>query len=69
MLQALRTVGGEKALELVEEKQDDTAQKIVESWPTRLDTSKATALGFVGDGPLHQTLQEYLRDHGPESRK
>ena len=66
MLNNLRIVGGEKALELVEEKQDDATQRIVESWPTRLDTSKATKLGFVEDGPLERTLMEYLQDYGPQ---
>ena len=45
MLDALRSVGGDEALELVEEKRDDATEKIVLSWPTRLDISRAKALG------------------------
>lgn len=64
MLDALHAIGGEEALRLVEEKRDDATQRIVESWPTRLDTSKARGLGFVGDGTLEYTLKEYLDDYG-----
>lgn len=62
MLDALNTVGGEQAIRLVEEKRDDATQRIVENWPTRLDTSKAQGLGFVGDGTLEDTLKDYLEN-------
>ena len=67
MLSALKAVGGERAVKLIEEKQDEATQRIVESWPTRLDTSKAAGLGFIGDGPLDRTLREYVEDYGSES--
>ena len=64
MLNALKAVGGEEALRLVEEKRDEATQRIVESWPTRLDTSKAGSFGFMGDGTLEDTLIQYLEDYG-----
>ena len=64
MLDALKAVGGDEALELVEEKRDDATEKIVLSWPTRVDTSRAKALGFVEDGTLTNTLKEYIDDYG-----
>ena len=68
MLDALKDVGGDEALSLVEEKKDEATQRIVESWPPRLDPSKAKALGYVDDGPLKRTLQEYLEDYGRKSK-
>ncbi|KAL8713494.1 MAG: hypothetical protein Q9220_002356 [cf. Caloplaca sp. 1 TL-2023] len=63
MLGALKTIGGQKALDLVEEKRDAATEKIVESWPSTYDTSRAKQLGFSEDGPLEQTLREYLEDY------
>ena len=67
MLAALKAVGGEKALSLVKEERDEGTQKIVESWPTKLNTDKANALGFVDDGPLERTLKEYVGDFARET--
>jgi nucleoside-diphosphate-sugar epimerase len=63
MLQALKDVGGEKVLSLVEEKKDPAVENIVLSWPTRFDTTRAKELGFTEDGPLERTIQEYLKDY------
>jgi len=63
MLQALKGVGGEKVLSLVEEKKDPAVEDIVLSWPTRFDTTRAKELGFIGDGSLERTIQEYLKDY------
>ena len=64
MLEALKAVGGQEALQLVEEQRDEAIEKIVLSWPTRLDVSRAKQLGFADDGPLERTLQQYLEDYG-----
>ena len=64
MLRALESVGGEQALNLVEEERDEAIEKIVETWPPRFDTSLAKSFGFVDDGPLEQTLKEYIEDYG-----
>lgn len=63
-MEALRAVGGQKALDLVVEKRDTPTEKIVESWPAKYDTSRAKQLGFKEDGPLEQTLKDYIRDYG-----
>lgn len=68
MLDALKAVGGDEALSLVEEKRDEATEKIVLSWPTRLDISRAKKLGFAEDGPLEQTLQEYVKDYRTKNR-
>ena len=64
MLEALRKVGGDKAVQLVEERRDPETEKIVYSWPFRFDTSYAAKLGFVPTGTLEQTLKEYIADYG-----
>ncbi|KAL8914630.1 MAG: hypothetical protein Q9171_000811 [Xanthocarpia ochracea] len=64
MMEALRAVGGQKALDLVEEKRDTPTEKIVESWPAEYDTSRAKQLGFKEDGTLEQTFRDYIRDYG-----
>lgn len=64
MLEALRAVGGDKAVDLVEDKEDEETEKIVLSWPTRLDISRAKMLGYADDGPLEQTVREYVEDYG-----
>ena len=66
MLGALDSTGGRKAVELVEEKRDEATEKIVVSWPTRLETSLAKELGFSEDVSLEQTLKDYLEDYGPK---
>lgn len=64
MLQALKEVGGEKALGLVEEKRDVAVEKIVGSWPSRFDITLARELGFADDGELGRTVREYVEDYG-----
>ena len=63
---ALEKTGGRAALELIEEKSDEAIERIVASWPTRLETSLAKSLGFRDDVALEQTLQDYLEDYGPK---
>ena len=63
MLAALKAIGGQEALDLVEEKRDSATEKIVESWPTKYDTTRAQVLGFVEDGELENMLNEYLEDY------
>lgn len=64
MVEALRAVGGDEAVKLVRNEKDEETEKIVLSWPTRLDISRAKKLGYAEDGPLEQTLREYIEDYG-----
>ncbi|KAL8731356.1 MAG: hypothetical protein Q9166_003448 [cf. Caloplaca sp. 2 TL-2023] len=61
MLEALKAIGGQEALDLIEEKRDAPTEKIVESWTAKYDTLKAKSLGFADDGTLEQTLKQYMR--------
>ena len=64
MLVALKTVGGDKASNLVEEQRDEAVEKIVGSWPAKFDTAKAKNLGFIDDGNLVQTIEAYVKNYG-----
>lgn len=64
MLEALRYVGGEDKLRLVEEKRDPAVENIVANWPSRFDTRWAKRLGFVDDGTLVDTVKAYVEDYG-----
>ncbi|KAI4160511.1 MAG: hypothetical protein L6R39_000217 [Caloplaca ligustica] len=64
MLAALKAVGGQAALDLVEEERDAATERIVESWPAKYDTSRAKQLGFADDGTLEQTVQAYVDSYG-----
>ena len=68
MLAALRAIGGQEALDLVEEKRDEATERIVESWPAKYDTSRALKLGFAEDETLEQTLKDYIEDYGTEKK-
>lgn len=67
MLDVLKEVGGEDALRLVEEKRDEETERIVMSWPTRLDTTRAKQLGFKDDGSLVETVRDYVKEYGMRS--
>ena len=67
MLEALRAVGGDDAVKLVQDEKDEETEKIVLSWPTRLDVSRARMLGYVEDSSLEQTLREYIEDYHEEN--
>lgn len=64
MLDVLKEVGGDDALRLVEEKRDEATERIVVSWPTRLDTTRARQLGFKDDGSLAETVRDYVQEYG-----
>ncbi|QIW98721.1 hypothetical protein AMS68_004239 [Peltaster fructicola] len=60
MLQALKDVGGDKAVSLVKREQPTAEIKsILDSWPVRFDVSKALSLGFKADQPFKDTVQDF----------
>lgn len=63
MLEALRHVGGEEKLRLVEEKRDPAIEMIVAYWPSRFDTRWAKKLGFLDDTTVVGTVQAYVEDY------
>ncbi|KAF2017495.1 NAD(P)-binding protein [Aaosphaeria arxii CBS 175.79] len=61
ILDALKAVGGQKALDLVEEKHDPKVEAIVASWPARFDITVARGLGMAEDIPLTEEVQNFAR--------
>ncbi|KAL4940576.1 hypothetical protein BDV06DRAFT_230239 [Aspergillus oleicola] len=64
ILDGLKNVGGEEALQRVVEKPDPAVQKIVGSWPAIFDIQKAISLGFYPDVDLTGTIRAYIEDYG-----
>jgi nucleoside-diphosphate-sugar epimerase len=59
MIEALREVGGDAAAARVRMQRDDAIRRIVETWPARFDTARATALGFARDADFRGIVQAY----------
>ncbi|KAM0273621.1 hypothetical protein ACHAQH_008215 [Verticillium albo-atrum] len=59
ILDALETVGGKEAVGLVEEKRDDAIEGIVNTWPSRLDVSRAYGLGLEADGDVLDAVKAF----------
>jgi len=60
MLQALKEVGGQEALDLVKrEKASVEIKAMLDSWPIRFDCSKALGLGYVADGSFKDAVEDF----------
>lgn len=67
MLNGLRVVGGDKAVDLVQERHDERVASIVGSWPANFDTKRARELGFDEDVELEQAFRDYVEDYMPKA--
>jgi nucleoside-diphosphate-sugar epimerase len=61
ILDALKAVGGQKAIDLVEEQRDPKVEAIVASWPATFDVSFAKSLGMVEDISLEEEVQSFAK--------
>ena len=61
-IEALRKVGGEKAVKLIRRQPDATIMKIVEGWPRTFDTKRALSLGFRADSSFEEIIRIHLED-------
>lgn len=59
ILDALEEVGGKEKRALVERKQEPETERIVKSWPARVDTSKAKGMGMMDDLSLKEIVEGY----------
>jgi nucleoside-diphosphate-sugar epimerase len=64
MVDALRTIAGDKVADLVEWKPDARIQGIVNSWPVRFVTERALKLGFVADKDVETIIRNYISEQG-----
>lgn len=70
IIEALRQVGGDKAVDLIKFEHDETCARIVKSWPRAFDTSYPLSLGFeVDTDGFEGAIKEYLADNMPAKAK
>ncbi len=61
-IEALERVAGSEALALIVESPDPAVAEIVAGWPTRFDTARATALGFMAEDSYDDIIRAYIED-------
>lgn len=61
-IEALRAAAGQSAVDLIDHRPDPAIAAIVETWPQRFDTARATALGFKAESNFSEILDVYLKD-------
>lgn len=64
LLDALAKVGGQDKLQYVKEEPDPVTEKIVRTWPVKVDDSTAIKLGLVRDESAESLVREYAKTIG-----
>jgi nucleoside-diphosphate-sugar epimerase len=64
MVEALSRFAGPAAAKLVRCQPDARIKAIVETWPARFDTARASAMGFGRDASIDALIQDYVRTYG-----
>lgn len=62
MLDALKNVAGQEAVDLVHWQEDKTIQRIVQSWPVQVEAEYAESLGFEADENFESIIQAHIED-------
>ncbi|QIO08950.1 D-erythronate dehydrogenase [Acinetobacter lanii] len=62
MLEALKQVAGQSAVDLVKWEEDKTIQRIVQSWPVQVEAKYAESLGFKADSNFESIIQAHIED-------
>jgi len=65
MVATLRRQAGDEVADRVSFRLDGPIAAIVNSWPTRFDTSRALALGFPQDTDFASILHDYMAQYAP----
>ncbi|MDH0348244.1 D-erythronate dehydrogenase [Aeromonas dhakensis] len=60
MLTALTQAGGQAARDRVQFAADPAIERIVDSWPGRIDNQRATALGFMADRTFAEIIDSFI---------
>ncbi len=61
-IEALRSVVGQKAVDLIIPKPDLQIQKMVSGWPENFSPKRALALGFKADSSFEKIIKIYIED-------
>ncbi|HXA56854.1 MAG TPA: D-erythronate dehydrogenase [Candidatus Acidoferrum sp.] len=62
MVAVLERVAGPEAPQYIEWKPDPQIQRIIDSWPLRVDASRARALGFATDRNFEEIVRAHIED-------
>ena len=61
-IEALRRVAGGNVVSLIRRQPDETIARIVAGWPSRFETVRAAALGFVAEKSFDEIIRVYQED-------
>ena len=61
-IEALRRVGGDKAVNLIRHEPDATIGKIVDGWARDFDTGRAESLGFKAERSMDEIIRAHVED-------
>lgn len=61
-IDALRRIGGEKAVALIREEPNETIVRIVAGWPRNFDARRARSLGFVAERDFDEIVRAHVED-------
>jgi nucleoside-diphosphate-sugar epimerase len=64
MVAALSRVAGAEAAARIRWERDPRVERVANTWPGRLDDSRARALGFPVDTNFEEIITQYIADHG-----
>ncbi len=64
-IEALGRVAGPDAVSLITESPAPAVADIVAGWPSRFDTARAAALGFVAEDSYDEVIRAYIEDDLP----
>jgi nucleoside-diphosphate-sugar epimerase len=62
IVSALERAAGPEAVSKIMWEPDAEIQRIVESWPTRVDAARAGRLGFTGDSSFDEIIRAHIED-------
>ena len=62
MVAVLEKVAGSEATKLIRWEPDAGIQRLVDSWPARVNASRAKALGFLADDNFDQVGRAHIED-------
>jgi len=60
----LRRIAGREVADRVRFKVDARIKAIVDTWPVRIETPRATAMGFEADRDIESVIRDHIREQG-----
>jgi D-erythronate 2-dehydrogenase len=69
MAQALKTIGGAQPFALLKWQTDSAIERIVATWPTRIASPRANALGLQADGDFDSVVRAYISENPQAIRR